>query len=185
MVGLLPNHDSDLYNGAAMMRQTRRSNPSALTVVYRWITARLGATMLIVAGVGILVWTAFRSPQPTPGEMALLALFASFFNIWGGAQFASIGKADAKHARSAVRRLYTVGRSLHAASGDLRTSLSSDDHQTVVECARVLLSQVDSAEAHLFDAIGDWDDVHREALREVLQAQAAVEREQQGEAGRD
>jgi hypothetical protein len=168
-----------------MMRPRFGTDSPWWIVLYQWVTARLSATMLVVAGIGILVWTAYRSPQPAPGEMALLALLASAFNIWGGAQFASIGKADAKHARSAVRRLYTLGRSLHVASLDLRVSLSSDEQQTVIECARVLLSQVDAAEAHLFDAIGDWDDVHREALREVLRAQAAAEREREGGAGRD
>jgi len=166
-----------------MMRRYSGTDLSRWAAAYGWVTARLGATMLVVAGVGILVWTAYRTPQPTPGELALLALLASMFNIWGGAQFASIGKADAKHARSAVRRLYTLGRSLDVASGDLRASLSTEDHQTVVECARVLVSQVDAAQAHLIDAIGDWDDVHREALREVRRAQALAE--QGGDTGRD
>jgi cobalamin biosynthesis protein CobD/CbiB len=58
--------------------------------IVQWIGARVGASMLVAAGVGILVWTAYRSPQPSPSEMALLALFASAFNVWGGAQFAKI-----------------------------------------------------------------------------------------------
>jgi hypothetical protein len=139
----------------------------------------------MVAGVGILVWTAFRSPQPAPGEMALLALLASAFNIWGGAQFASIGKADAKHARSAVRRLYTVGRSMVVASDDLRVAMASEDQERAAQCVYVLISQVEAAHAHLIDAIGDWDDVHPEALREVLRRQALADRAQGHEAEHD
>jgi len=149
-------------------------------LVYKWFTARLGASILILAGVGILVWTAFRSPQPTPSEMALLALLASTFNIWGGAQFASIGKADAKHARSAVRRLYTLGESLNLASETLQTAMLTDEVQRVGECTQVLLSQVGSAQAHLLDAIGDWNDVHPEALREVLRGQILAQKAQEG-----
>jgi hypothetical protein len=168
-----------------MMRPYVPGDPSRWTLIYRWITARLGATLLVVAGVGILVWTALRSPQPTPGEMALLALLASTFNIWGGAQFASIGKADAKHARSAVRRLYTVGRSMVVASDDLRAAMASEDQERAAQCVHVLISQVEAAQAHLIDAIGDWDDVHPEALREVMRRQAMAQRVQAIEAEHD
>ena len=177
--------DSNLYNGRAMMRLQLRSEPSPLALIYRWVTARLGATMLIVAGVGILVWTAFRSPQPTPGEIALLDVFASFFNIWGGAQFASIGKADPRHARSAVRRLYTVGTSLTAASDHLEAAIERGDEQQVLERALVMLSQVESARRQLIDAMDDWEDVHSEALREVRRTQARVESAREGAAWRD
>jgi hypothetical protein len=46
-----------------------------------------------------------------------------------------------------------------------------------------VLSQVDAAQAHLVDAIGDWDDIHSEALREVRRAQALAE--QEGASDRD
>jgi hypothetical protein len=117
--------------------------------------------------------------------LALLALFASFFNIWGGAQFARIGKADPKHARSAVRRLYTLGGSLIVASDDLKEAVAAGDDQKVVQCAYVLVSQVEAAQAHLLDAIGDWDDVHPEALREVLRGQQLAQQARAGAARHD
>lgn len=100
--------------------------------------------------------------------MALLALLASAFNTWGGAQFAKIGKADPNHARSAVRRLYTLGQALSVATDSVRDSVQGDEADRLAETAQVLVSQVDSAQLHLLDAIGDWSDVHPEALREVL-----------------
>jgi hypothetical protein len=37
----------------------------------------------------------------------------------------------------------------------------------------------------LLDAIGDWEDVHSEALREVLMSQRITEQAQEGVTGRD
>lgn len=146
-----------------------KRDQSKWKTAYQWLTARAGATMLVAAGVGILVWTAFRSPQPNPSEMALLALFASAFNVWGGAQFAKIGKADPKHARSAVRRLLSIGQALNLAAASLQEAISQQDEPRIAVDAPILVSQAEAVQLQLFDAIGDWDDVHPEALREVLQ----------------
>lgn len=155
------------------MQAYLKRDQSRWETAFRWIGARVGATMLVVAGVSILVWTAYRSPQPSPSEMALLALFASAFNVWGGAQFAKIGKADPKHARSAVRRLLSIGQTLNLAGGSLQEAISQQDDFRIAVDARILVRQVDAAQLQLFDAIGDWDDVHPEALREVLHGYSA------------
>src|SRR3954470_11095749 len=114
------------------MEPYRRQHLSKWQAVFRWAAARARATMLMLAGVGILVWTAYRTPQPTPGEMALLALFASLFNIWGGADFASIGRADPKYARSAVRRLYSIGANLAGATIALQESIALEEQERIL-----------------------------------------------------
>ena len=167
----LPNVDSNLYNGTAMMRSSRPSEPSRWEVVHEWASPRLIPTILILLGLAIAVWGAYLTPQPPPGQLAFLQLLASAFNILGAVQFARIGKADPKHARSAVRRLYTVGVSLTVASEGLKSALETQDRQKTAECVQVILSQVEAAQRHLIDAVTDWEDVHPQALREVRRAQ--------------
>ncbi len=94
------------------MQPYHRRNQTNWAFAFQWLRARAGAITLVLAGIGILVWTAYRSPQPSPNEMAMLALLAAVFNVWGGAEFAKIGRADPKHARSAVRRINNIGRNL-------------------------------------------------------------------------
>lgn len=153
------------------MQLYRRLDQSVWRTSFQWIGARVRPTALVAAGVGILAWSAFSSPLPNPSQTARLNLLAAVFNVWGGAEFARIGRADSKHARSAVRRLFSVGASLGTANDTLREAVADGEPERVLSESRVMISQVESVQRHLFDAIGDWDDVHTEALSDVLRGQ--------------
>jgi len=52
-----------------------------------------------------------------------LVLLTALFNILGGNAFGRIGRADPKHARSAVRRLVSIGLALGAAQTEIEAAL--------------------------------------------------------------
>jgi hypothetical protein len=100
--------------------------------------------------------------QPKADEYAVLVFASAALSAAGGAGFARIGRADPRHARSAVRRLITAGRTVRLA----RQTLEADrDDMLHIRSATDLLATV---EAQLRDGIRDWNDVHSEALREVV-----------------
>lgn len=69
------------------------------------------------------------------------------------------------HARSAVRRLLTLGRTVGAA----RVRLSDlDDGRGARSAAEIAAAELVAVQSQIFNAIEDWNDVHPEALREVL-----------------
>jgi len=102
------------------------------------------------------------------------------FDVLGGIGFARIGKADPSHARSAVRRLYTVGVSLVVASDSLKEALESADQRQAIQRGYVLVSQIETAHEHLLNAIQDWEDVHPEALSEVRRGRRMAEEVREG-----
>lgn len=74
---------------------------------------------------------------------------------------------DPNHAKSAVRRLFQLGRS----TGVMRAELQEADehHQPLdisVARAEVVLMMVGNT---LEDAIADWTDIHEEALKQTMQ----------------
>lgn len=81
--------------------------------------------------------------------------------------FARIGHVTPGHARSAVRRLVSVGRALR----NVRDAIYSENTSLDVD-PRSLLAQVDASievlEDNLKDAISDWGDVHPEAVEYLL-----------------
>jgi len=72
------------------------------------------------------VWALIARSQavpPTVGESIFLVLLTALFNILGGNAFGRIGRADPKHARSAVRRLVSIGLALGAAQTEIEAAL--------------------------------------------------------------
>jgi hypothetical protein len=74
-------------------------------------------------------------------------------------------------AKSAVRRLLTVGFSTR----HLRTALQGSLHSTDVDELRATLIRMDEGlrfiSSQITDSVADWNDVHSEALRDVIDSQ--------------
>lgn len=97
-----------------------------------------------------------------------MAFVATVANILGSVAFARIGSVTPQHARSSVRRLLTLARSLATQYTRMNTALAAGNDRTTVTQARIMTAEVETALLTLRDAINDWNEVHGEALTEVL-----------------
>jgi hypothetical protein len=133
--------------------------------------ARLAGAILATLGVGVGVWAAYHTGGNKPlsgGEAAALVLVAATLNIAGGIAFGRVGRAQPQHARSAVRQLLALGRTLRRATERLQQCLASDDDTEIRIAAEVVSESISSCEIQVRNAISDWNEVHRDALREVV-----------------
>lgn len=141
---------------------------------WRWVRPRAPWTLTIGAGVAVTIFLAVRSADQTPpsaAENAALVAIAAGLNIVGASGLSRIGRADPRHARSAVRRLISVGSTLATAQERLaRARRGEDDLRAAVTTAE---AELVSIRPHLMDSVRDWNDVHNEALREVAQGETS------------
>ncbi len=136
-----------------------------------WLGRRWLALVLTGASVLAVVYLALRSTQPTPqtaAEAGLVAFVATVANILGSVAFARIGSVTPQHARSSVRRLLTLARSLATQYTRMTTVLADGNDRSAATQARIMTAEVETALLTLRDAINDWNEVHGEALAEVL-----------------
>jgi hypothetical protein len=131
---------------------------------------RVNGTVLVLLGIAAVVWTGVRSSGKTPpssSELAVLLALGAVLQVAGGASFGRVGRVDPQKALSAVRRLVSTGLAVR----DLRAGLAGAQAGATAATQRTL-GQVDAALAvisrQLEDAVRDWNDVHPEALKEVL-----------------
>lgn len=137
-----------------------------LKVAWRWLAPRMAPGLLIGLAVVIGVWTAARAGSqapPSSSEYGIYALVSSLVSVLGGWSYARIGRTSPEHARSAVRRLLSIGRMIRAA----RDSCAESDQS--------LPRSLTEVEWHVKDAMMDWFDVHKEALRDVVKAEGMEE----------
>jgi len=118
----------------------------------------------------MLIWIVFRAADqtgtvPSAAEYGIVVFFSSVLNILGGAGFTRIGHANPSHARSAVRRLITIGQNINQARAILGEQSVIGDGSDHLGAAAAILQ---ATEPHLENAISDWNEVHPEALSEVL-----------------
>lgn len=135
---------------------------------WRWLRPRLLPSVLLIVGVGLALFVAYRSQQPVPPtatEVAFLALSSSLLSIFAGSTFARIGRADPTLARSAVRRLLNVGRGMGSSISDLQTAVESEEGISLVHES---IGRLTALLPEVLDATQDWKEVHPEAVREVL-----------------
>lgn len=141
--------------------------------LWRWLAPRIAPSLFVIGGISLLVWTGVRATSvkqpPSEPEAAALVLLSSVFQITGGTLFGRIGRTDANHARSEVRRLITIGRSL----GQSRNLLQSGDSNDLS-----VDRQLAGVSLQLEDAIRGWNDVHKEALDEVMELKNSLEEEE-------
>lgn len=136
-----------------------------------WLGRRWLALLLTGASVLAVVYLGVRSTQPTPqtaAEAGLVAFVATVANILGSVAFSRIGTVTPAHARSSVRRLVTVAQSLTTRYTRMTTALAGGNDRSVAVEARIMNAEIETALLTLRDAINDWNEVHGEALAEVL-----------------
>ena len=67
-----------------------------------------------------------------------------------------------------MRRLFSIGQALTRTSQALERAIASGTPARVNQQAQVTLEEVSMAIFLVSDSIADWNEVHSEALREVL-----------------
>ncbi len=108
----------------------------------------------------------------------MLLAGSAALNIAGGAYFGRIGRVQPGHARSAVRRLLRLGGQLESTRNDLIDSMTELSHQSgsPLVAAKPSIARMADFVGTIQDAIADWQDVHPEALRSVLESHEALQR---------
>jgi hypothetical protein len=86
----------------------------------------------------------------------------------GAWAFSRIGTVSPEHARSSVRRLVTIARTLTARYQTITTVLEGTNDRAKITEASIITAEVSTAILGITDAINDWNEVHPEALAEVL-----------------
>lgn len=139
--------------------------------IWLWLRPRIGAGLIIAGGVVATVWLAIRAQdteeQLGGSEAAYLALISSVLNVGGATLLARLGRADPSHARSAVRRLLDIIRMVQSAGQDLDKASRNANVGNVVGVVAAQRAIV-SIQVQLGTAVKDWNDVHPEALREIV-----------------
>lgn len=151
--------------------QLRLPRPSARARAWQWLQPRL--TFLGSSLVSLIVLTVFAynstRQQLSPPETTAFALLTALLGIFATGSAARTGRVDPDKARSAVRRLLTLGR----AQGDnlmrLQLALGTENAHLIEREARTVAEGLRIGGYEIKDAIADWQDVHPEALREVLE----------------
>jgi Co/Zn/Cd efflux system component len=136
-----------------------------------WLARRWIGLVLTAVSIAAVVYLAVRSTQSTPPsgtEAAFVTFFAAATNLLGVFAFSRVGTVSPQHARSSVRRLVTIARALTARYQNVSTTLDSGTEREKLIGASVLAAEVGTAILGITDAINDWNDVHPEALAEVL-----------------
>jgi len=151
----------------------------------RWLRPRVFPMVLVAAGILLAVWIAVRSSQPTPpnfAEYAVLTVGSSLASIFGGSLLGRVGRIDPMHARSVVRQLGTAGQQAYRTRTRLEIALESDEKAEMITAVGIATAQLEALEEQFTNAVLDWNDIHPEALRDVM---GHDDREDHGQGGPD
>jgi hypothetical protein len=133
---------------------------------------RVHGAVIVSVGIGFLVWAGWLSSQPnrTPSTPELITILgaAAALQIFGSATFGKVGHVDAEKAKSAVRRLITLGLLTARLRAELESSIESDDPTRIRDSVIRADEGFTALGTHLTDAIADWTDIHAEALEETI-----------------
>ena len=125
-------------------------------------------TVLSLITIGYLAFRASSKSPPSALEATYLTLFATVANLLAVGAWARIGRADPAHARSAVRRVFSIGQAWTRTAQGLEQAMASGQPARISQQAKVTLEEVSMATFLVQDAISDWNEVHSEALVEIL-----------------
>jgi hypothetical protein len=145
--------------------------------IWKWLAPRVLPAILIALGIAIGGWITAKSSTKTPpnfGEAAVLVVAAAALNLLGGALLGRIGRVQPGHARSAVRRLLRAGRSVRGARFEITEAIDSRDAMQMFTSLARTDARLEDLEGVLADSIADWNDVHPEALRSVMETEPNV-----------
>jgi hypothetical protein len=134
---------------------------------------KIPGIVLSLLAVGIVAYSAIRSTQPSPptlAEAVVLQVSAAVAGLSGGIVFGRIGRADPRHARSAVRRLVTIGRNVGLIEMRIQASLASSDKNQISSNNRAAAEVVSAVKLQIYDSILDWKDVHESAVDDLVPA---------------
>lgn len=130
----------------------------------------LVGTLLLIAGIGVMVFMAAQSSMTTPPsalESTLLVVLSSCLQIASVAVFNGNGRADPSLARSAVRRLIELtaraGQARIAAEQAYELS-SPADAKKAMGLISVQLSYIEEGIA---GGAKDWAEFHPDAIRKL------------------
>ena len=145
---------------------------SRLWVFYTKQKRRIDGALILVAAIAVTVWigviSSSKTSPPSASELTVLLFVAAALQVWAGATFGRIGHVDPDKAKSAVRRLISIGIGI----GELRSHLVGSESEPLQQL-RVLNARIEQGLTILTreveDAVSDWNDVHAEALQNVLE----------------
>jgi Co/Zn/Cd efflux system component len=140
---------------------------------WRWLWPhRLAGFFLALINLGAVAYLAYKSTQPAAPpsveQVVAITLIAFLANVISAFAFSRIGHVNADFARSSVRRLVTIARELRNRHEAMAAAIQGGTDRVILIEARVMHASVEGAIHGLTDAVEDWNEVHREALREVL-----------------
>jgi hypothetical protein len=138
------------------------------TKLIPWLAPRWLPGLLVCVGLALAAWIGARSNDPKPpsfSETAVITLASSALSIAGGAAYGRIGRIEPGHARSAVRRLFRLGRDVRGMRAE---AIACEPFKSEEMLAHVI-SRLEGIEGVVVDAIADWNDVHPEALTQVME----------------
>lgn len=153
-----------------MGREPKTSGRSRASKAWAWLRPRVLPTLLVLLGVGALAWISVRATDPVPPsapEQAILVLVSSALNISGGALYARIGRAYPQHARTALRNLRTVGRTVSLAINEIDFEIEAATKDVPMP-SRIVRAYLETVKLHLADSMQAWNEVHPEALRQLM-----------------
>jgi len=122
-------------------------------------------------GVGLTVVLAFLSQEkepPTAGTAAFFVFASALSTLAAATLYSRIGRADPRHARSAVRRLVTTGTELAIVVEELEAARVANNIQALRAAVLASTGRLHASQLNLLDAIRDWEEFHREALRGLV-----------------
>lgn len=153
-----------------------RSKLSVAFGFYRSQRPRIVGTLSVVIGLGLTTYIGVvgtSTTPPTGDELAAVLFLAAIFQILGGASFGRVGYVNEQKAKSAVRSLVVIGNQIAGLSSDLRLGLALGD-ETLRSRAEVAAAQLQLIGVLVENSVQDWNDVHPEALIEVLAGHQAI-----------
>jgi hypothetical protein len=133
---------------------------------------QLVAGSLVAIGFGLTLYLGVlqgATHQPSRATSALLVVLSGIFQFAGAAQFLKIGKADPALARAAVRRIINMTARTREAR---KAAELTFDVGTAAECKKLLgrvSVELSWIEEGLVNAIDDWNEFHKIALRELVE----------------
>jgi hypothetical protein len=137
--------------------------------------------LLALAGLAVAAWAALRGADtgepPTATETVALVVLAAVLQISGGAFFARRGRVEPEVARSAVRRIFSAGLAVQQLREECVVAEEANDVASYRRAVVRTSSTLAFVTRQLEDAISDWNDVHLDALAEVLEQQEAEVRD--------
>lgn len=138
------------------------------------------ASILVSIGLGLTIYLGVLSgadQQPSRATSALLVVLAGGFQVAGASRFHAIGRADPGLARAAVRRLIKMVRRTQQARLVAETAYDGSNAADMRKAMGRVSVELSWIEEGLADGIDDWNEFHKNALRELTKGGGNVKQD--------